>query len=231
MIDIRRREDHYKHRRGWLETEWHFSFGEYRDPNNTRFGPLRVVNHDRIDGGGGFPMHSHEDMEIITWIIEGSIVHEDSTGTREEIGRNGIQKMSAGTGISHSEYNGSETELLHLLQIWIEPDTLGIEPSFEDATFSEEKLTNQFHCVASGQTDANVSIVQDASIYVGFWEPGKTDELTLSPDRRGYGVAMKGEASLDGKTLKSGDAVRVIDETTLPWKTETKTEFLWMDLP
>ena len=231
MIDVRRRTDHYQHSRGWLETEWHFSFAEYRDPHNTRFGPLRVVNNDRIDGGCGFPMHSHEDMEIITWVIEGSLIHEDSTGTTEEVGRNSLQKMSAGSGISHSEYNGSDQEQLHLIQIWIEPEQTGIKPSFEYAYFSEAELANQFQCVASGQNGAPVSIVQDASMYVGIWDSGESSELELTSDRRGYGVMLRGTANLAGKKLDTGDAVRVTEETTLDWNSSEPTEFLWMDLP
>jgi len=231
VIDIRRRTDHYQHRREWLETEWHFSFAEYRDPNNTRFGPLRVVNNDRIDGGGGFPMHSHEDMEIITWVIEGSLVHEDSTGAKEEIGRNSLQKMSAGSGISHSEYNGSDQQQLHLIQIWIEPDDMGIEPSFEDACFSEDELKNQFRCVASGKNGAPVSIVQDASMQIGIWDAGESSILELEPERRGYGVMMKGAAKLAGNELETGDAVRITDESTLEWNPTKHTEFLWMNLP
>lgn len=230
MLDIRRQDDHYHHTRSWLETDWHFSFGDYYDPDNVRFGPLRVVNHDLIDGGGGFPMHSHDNMEIITWIVDGTIVHEDSTGTKEAVGRNGIQKMSAGTGISHSEYNGSDTEQLHLLQIWIEPDTEDVEPSYSDNKFDEEKLDGQLTPIA-GADDNEVPIRQDATMYVTHLSDGDTVSHQLGNDRRGYLVVMVGQAILNDQEIYRGDAVRITDESSITMTAEDRAEFLFLDLP
>lgn len=231
MIDIRRQEDHFHHNRAWLETDWHFSFGEYRDPDNTNFGPLRVVNNDKIDGGGGFPMHSHEDMEILTWVIEGEIVHEDSTGTKERIGRNGLQKMSAGTGISHSEYNGSDTDMLHLLQIWIEPETMGVEPSYEDATFSGDQLNGTFYPVASGDDGAPVNVEQDTTLFVAHLDSGDELSRELDPRRRAYVVVMTGTVDLAETSLREGDALRITDEAELNFEATSHVELMLIDLP
>jgi hypothetical protein len=231
MLDIRRKDDHYHHTRSWLKTDWHFSFGEYRDPDNMNFGPLRVVNNDRIDGGGGFPMHSHEDMEILTWVIEGELVHEDSTGAKESIGRNGLQKMSAGSGISHSEYNGSESGGLHLVQIWIEPNVTGIEPYYQDAVFSEDALKNELVPIASDNSDAPVDLEQDATLLVGHLDQGTEISYELNQDRRGYLIVLKGRATLNDRDLSEGDAVRIKEEAMLRLGSEDGSELLLMDLP
>lgn len=230
MLDVRRQEDHYHHSRSWLETDWHFSFGEYHDPDNERFGPLRVVNHDLIDGGGGFPMHSHDNMEIITWIVSGTLVHEDSTGTKESVGRNGIQKMSAGTGISHSEYNGSDTERLHLLQIWIEPNQRDVEPSYSDDVFDEDELANQLTPVA-GHPDSHVPIQQDATMYVAHLRHGENVRHELGPSRRGYLVVMTGDAAINDRSIAAGDAVRITEEESLTLEGRSDAELLFIDLP
>jgi len=231
LIDVRRREDHYHKSRSWLDARWHFSFGDYHDPDNVHFGPLRVVNHDRIAGGKGFPMHSHEDMEIVTWVIEGSIVHEDSTGTKERVGRNGLQKMSAGNGISHSEYNGSDTEPLQVLQIWVEPDQYGIEPYYQDATFDEDTLREQWIPVASGVRDAPVSLEQEATIMVAFNPSGRVLEYELETNRKGYLVVMDGTSNVNGFNLKGGDALRMTDESVLTVESDESSELLFVDLP
>jgi len=231
MFDVRLRDDHYHFQRDWLETDWHFSFGEYRDQDNVNFGPLRVVNNDRIDGGGGFPMHSHEDMEIITWVIEGEIVHEDSTGTKESIGRNGVQKMSAGSGISHSEYNGSETDQLHLVQIWIEPNVTGIEPYYQDAVFDDDALNGEIVSIASRDKDAPVKLEQDATMYVAHLDPGEVVHHQLGEDRRAYLVVLRGSSLLNDRELSEGDAVRVQEEPELTIRSDTGTEVQLIDLP
>lgn len=230
MIDVRRQEDHYHHNRPWLETDWHFSFGEYRDPNNMNFGPLRVVNNDRIDGGGGFPTHSHDNMEIVTWIIEGALVHEDSTGSSETVGANGVQTMSAGTGIAHSEYNASETESLHLLQVWIEPDERGVEPRYADAKYDAEDLAGEWVPIASGQREAGTRIHQDATMFVRHASEGSEFTYESDSDRRVYLVAITGETTLNDRTLESGDAARISEEATLEFATVSDAKFLLIDL-
>lgn len=232
MIDVRRQEDHYHHRRDWLETDWHFSFGEYRDPDNVNFGPLRVVNNDRIDGGGGFPTHSHDNMEIITWVVEGALVHEDSTGSEEMVGRNGVQTMSAGTGISHSEYNGSETDPLHLLQVWIEPNERNVEPRYEDAKYSDGDLIDEWVPIASGtEGNAGTKIHQDATMFVRH--PLENDRFSYEPadGRRVYLVILIGEVDLNEKRLSEGDAARITEEPELTFEALTDAELLLIDLP
>ncbi|MFB6346607.1 MAG: pirin family protein [bacterium] len=231
MIDVRRQEDHFHHERSWLKTDWHFSFSHYRDPDNMNFGPLRVVNNDWIDGGGGFPTHSHDNMEIITWVIEGSLVHEDSTGSTETIGRGGVQTMSAGTGISHSEYNASQSDRLHLIQVWIEPEEHGVDPRYEDQEFTDDQLEDRWTPIASGREDAATSIHQDATMFVRHAEDGDRFEYGLEPERRGYLVVMDGAVSLNDSSLTEGDAGRIKNESTLTFEVEGSAELMLMDLP
>lgn len=232
MFDVRRRDDHYHLNREWLETDWHFSFGEYRDPDNTRFGPLRVVNHDRVAGGGGWPRHSHTDMEIVTWIIEGRLTHEDSTESTSTVGPHEIQKMSAGTGIAHSEYNASQTDSLRLLQIWIEPDRTGVEPNYHEKSFSDTRLGEGLVPVASGRNDdSGVPLEQDASFLVGLLAPEDERSLELSPERRYYGISVTGTTNWNEQTLHQGDAVRIRDETDLRLTAPERSEVMVIDLP
>ncbi len=231
MLDIRRQEDHYHFQQDWLETDWHFSFGEYRDPDNTRFGSRRVVNHDFVYGGGGWGMHSHTDMEIVTWIVEGHLTHEDTTGSQNTIGPHEVQKMSAGTGISHSEYNASETESLRLLQIWIEPDQNGIEPNYHEDDFSESLLGNEMIPVASGRENARVPLEQDASIRVGLLDSSQNQSIELDPNRRYYGIAVTGTTVWNDLTLDSRDAVRIREESELSLETSEEAEVMLINLP
>lgn len=231
MIDVRRQEDHYHHRRSWLKTDWHFSFGEYRDPDNMNFGSLRVVNNDRIDGGGGFPTHSHDNMEIITWIIDGALVHEDSTGSKETVGPNGVQTMSAGTGIAHSEYNASKTDPLHLLQIWIEPDERNVEPRYEDSEYTEKSLANSWVPVASGQREAGTRIHQDATVYVRHGPDASEFEYQPGEGRRVYLVAIEGRSRVNDRKIETGDAARIRREGTLEFEADGDTKLLLIDLP
>ncbi len=230
-MNIRRQEDLYHHRRSWLDTDWHFSFGEYHDPDNMGFGPLRVLNNDRVAGGGGFPTHSHDNMEIVTWIIDGTLVHEDSTGGKSSLGPREVQAMSAGTGIAHSEYNGSDDEPLHLIQTWIEPEERGIEPRYGEASYSRDDLSSGFVPVASGREDTGVSIVQDASILVWYPEGGQQVEPDRGPDRRGYVVTMTGSVSLDGSVLNEGDAAVLSDLEDLVFKSQDDSRVMLIDLP
>lgn len=231
MIDVRRQAEHYHHTRSWLETDWHFSFGEYRDPDNMNFGPLRVVNNDRIDAGGGFPTHSHDNMEIITWVVEGTLVHEDSTGSKESIGGNGVQTMSAGTGISHSEFNGSETDPLHLLQIWIEPDERNVTPRYEDETYREEDLHGDWVPIASGSGSAGTAIHQNATLSVRHADPGEKFTYETENDRRVYLVDITGAVIVNGESLEDGDAARIRQEPRLRLESDSESKLLLLDLP
>lgn len=232
MIDVRRQEDHYHHQRSWLRTDWHFSFGEYRDPDNRNFGPLRVVNNDHVDGGGGFPTHSHDNMEIITWVIEGELAHEDSSGGGGTIRSNGVQTMSAGTGIAHSEFNPNEDQPVHLLQVWIEPDTRGLEPRYEDASYSEEELRDRWVPVASGsEEDAGTTIHQDATMYVRHVGGEESFAYDADPDRRAYGILIAGESELGDAVLHEGDAARIRGESRLAFEAQPGTQLMLIDLP
>lgn len=232
MIDVRRQEDHYHHERSWLRTDWHFSFGEYQDPNNRHFGPLRVVNNDYIDGGGGFPTHSHDNMEIITWVIDGRLAHEDSTGSEEIVPADAVQTMSAGSGISHSEYNPSETEPLHLLQVWIEPDTRGVEPRYEEAHYSPERLRDRWVPIASGRDEeAGTAIHQDATMYVRHVRDREEFLYEPDSDRRIYLILITGGSRVDDEVLRAGDAARITDEARLDFEADAGTKLMLIDLP
>lgn len=232
MIEIRRQEDLYHHERSWLKTDWHFSFGEYRDPQNDNFGVLSVVNNDYIDPEGGFPSHSHDNMEIITWVVEGELAHEDSTGSEEFVPANGVQTMSAGTGISHSEYNPSDSERLHLLQVWIEPSQHDVEPRYEDSVYETVELRGGWVPVASGQSEqSGTSIYQDATLYIRHTDGEETFDYRLSSDRRGYLIVIDGETRLDDKQLASGDAARVRDENILEFEVTGPAKLILIDLP
>lgn len=176
-------------------------------------------------------MHSHREMEILTWVVDGSIVHEDSTGTRRTVPRNGLQKMSAGTGIAHSEYNPSDEERLHLVQIWIEPDRSGLEPSYEEARFPEADLRNRWRAVASGSGEAPVSIRQDATMYVAHPEAGRGLSHAPQGDRRIYLVMLRGRGTVNGSTMAAGDAARIRNEDRLAFQADDDSELLMLDLP
>lgn len=231
MFDVRRQEDHFHETREWLDTDWHFSFGRYSDPENTHFGPLRVVNHDRVAGGEGWGMHSHRDMEIITWVVDGELAHEDSTGSRGTIGGHEVQAMSAGTGISHSEYNASDSESVRLLQIWIEPSESGGDPSYDEASFDEDELKDSFRSIASGHVEEGVPVRQDASVLVGLFRNEEERERTLDPDRKHYGITVTGTVDWNDRTLRQGDAVRIFGEEDLSLTACENAEVLLMDLP
>lgn len=232
MIDIRRQEDLYHHKRSWLKTDWHFSFGEYQDPENDHWGALMVVNNDYIDAGGGFPEHSHDNMEIITWVIDGQLAHEDSTGSEEVVPANGVQTMSAGTGISHSEYNPSDNEQLHLLQVWIEPNQQDVDPRYDEKFYEEAELTDGWIPIASGQTDeAGTTIYQDATMYIRHTEADESFDYETDPDRRIYLILISGNAYLNNEQLFPGDAARIQDESSLTLRTEEATKLMLIDVP
>lgn len=230
-MEIRRRADHYHHARPWLEAEWHFSFGEYRDPDNQGFGPLRVLNNDRVEGGGGWGMHSHTDMEIITWVVAGLLEHEDSTGSVRTLGRGGLQRMSAGTGISHSERNASGRDPLHLLQIWIEPDRPGRRPEYEERVFGDEQLSAGWTSVASGRGEGGATLHQDVTLRASRPRAGTTLEGDPAPGRRGYLVVVGGTFEGPTSTLSEGDAVRLHGPEELTLVARADGELLFVDLP
>ena len=232
MIDIIKSSERYHFETDWLSTYWHFSFDHYYDPQNVSFGPLRVFNDDTIRPAGGFPLHSHREMEILTYVIEGQLEHQDSLGNRGVIGPGELQRMSAGTGIRHSEYNASKTGPVHLLQFWIEPAAHGLKPSWEQRRFSREERRGRLMLVASGkQQNGALHIHQDASVYAASLEKGETVAHTFAPGRQAYLFVISGGVTLNGQPAAAGDQARLTDEQKLSLTTDNSAELLLVDLP
>jgi len=231
MITLRRSEDRGSSKIDWLDSRHTFSFGDYYDPANESFGPLRVINEDWIKGGAGFPPHPHRDMEIVTYILEGAIAHQDSSGGGGTIRPGEIQRMSAGTGITHSEFNPNASETCHLLQIWIMPSKTGIDPGYEQKTIDAKAVSNHFGRIASPDPVANeVRLVQDAEIWAAKLDAGVEAIHPLAQGRKAWLQVAKGEISLDGQTLKAGDAAAVTDQTQIAVRSKEPSEVLLFDL-
>lgn len=213
MITLRRslERGHFDH--GWLHTYHTFSFGEYRDPKHMGFRTLRVLNDDVVDPGAGFGMHPHRDMEIVTYILSGALEHRDSMGNRHVLRAGDIQRMSAGSGVLHSEYNASSAEPVHLLQLWILPAVAGTPPSYEDRTVPEADKHNQLRAIVGG--DAPTVIGQDAVIYASLLDPGVAVSHTLGAGRGAWVHVARGAAQINGHALGAGDAAAITDESTI----------------
>lgn len=244
MIQVIRSGERYHFETDWLSTYWHFSFDHYYDPANVSFGSLRVFNDDVIRPAGGFPMHGHREMEIVTYIIEGRLEHRDNLGNVGVITPGEIQRMSAGTGVRHSEYNPSEEKPVHLVQLWIEPAVKNLEPSWEQQRFSPEARTGKLLPVALPAAEAGkkangaVRIHQDASIYSSLLRPGNSVTHSLAAGRRAYLFAISGELQVNGEFLRAGDQARVTEEGALrlaapakPSADSPAADFLLLDLP
>lgn len=239
MIQIIRSGERYHFETDWLSTYWHFSFDHYRDPKNVHFGPLRVFNDDIIRPGGGFPMHPHREMEIVTYVIEGRLEHRDSMGNVGQIGPGEVQRMSAGTGVRHSEYNASDAEPVHLLQLWVIPATEGLKPSWEQRQFTPEARRGRLLPVAvpAEKATANgaVRIHQDATIFASRLEPGQSAAHSIAGGRRAYLFVISGAVELNGERLEAGDQARVTETAELhlaaPRDAAEPAELLLLDLP
>jgi hypothetical protein len=215
MITIRPAAQRGHANHGWLDTYFSFSFSNYYDPKHMGFRDLRVINEDWISAHKGFGAHPHQDMEIITYIVEGELSHRDSTGTEASIKRDDVQRMSAGTGVVHSEYNNSDAPV-HLLQIWIMPEADGLKPSYEDRTFSQAEKKDQLRLIASRDgRNGSTRINQDASVYASLLDSGKNLELDLTDRRHAWVQLVSGELDVNGKRLKKGDGAAVSDESKL----------------
>ena len=221
MIQTIRSEDRYHAETDWLSTNWHFSFDHYHDPENMNFGPLRVFNDDTVAPAGGFPLHSHREMEIVTYIIDGALEHKDNMGNTGVIRPGEIQRMSAGTGIRHSEYNPSEKDPVHLIQLWIMPAIQHLRPSWEQKSFSLSDRSGKLLPIAvpagkNGNTSSTtVQIHQDATIYTSLLAPGQSVTHKLGQGRRAYIFVIKGNLQLNGEILATGDQARVSTEREL----------------
>lgn len=231
MVTIRKSAERGHANHGWLDSYHTFSFANYYDPAYMGFRHLRVINEDRVEAGQGFGTHPHRDMEIITYIIEGALEHKDSMGNREVIRAGEVQVMSAGTGITHSEYNPSSTEPVHLLQIWILPDQAGIKPRYDQKMYSEDEKRDRLRLIASpeGREDS-VVIHQNVNLYASLLQQGQKIEYSLSPDRHGWLQVVKGAITLNGQALTTGDGAAISHETQLAIAAEENSEFLLFDL-
>lgn len=216
---------------GWLDSRHTFSFSSFYDPSRMGFRSLRVINEDRVTPGAGFPAHSHTDMEIITYVLEGALEHKDSLGTGSVILPGDAQIMSAGTGITHSEFNHSQTEPVHFLQIWIEPNVTGIPPRYDQRAFPEaEKLGKLRPIIAPDERDGAIKIYQDAYLYVAVLKPGDEINYEVKPNRYAWLQVAQGIVSLNGESLRAGDRVQINASEQLNLSTEVGTEVLLFDL-
>jgi redox-sensitive bicupin YhaK (pirin superfamily) len=232
MLTVRKSSERGHANHGWLDSYHTFSFAGYRDPEWMGYGPLRVINEDRIEPGAGFPTHSHQDMEIVTWVLSGALEHKDSLGSGGVIRPGEVQRMRAGHGIAHSEYNASDVEPVHLLQIWIEPDEYGLEPGYEQIAFAPENLQGQLRLIASNDgRDGSVTIHQNAAIRAGRLATGDQVTLTLDPQRRAWLQVAAGRIKVQGYPLEAGDAVAIRFESALAIEAQEASEIICFDLP
>jgi hypothetical protein len=231
MIMIRRGHERGSTRIDWLDSKHSFSFGDYDDPSFQNFGALRVINEDWIAAGGGFQPHGHRDMEIITYVLEGALQHKDSIGGGGVIKPGEIQRMSAGSGIVHAEFNASRERPCHLLQIWIMPSRRNIEPSYEQKRVDTEAARNRFARIAAPEPEAcEVRLVQDAEIWAARLEPGVEVIHPLAPGRKAWLQVAKGEVMLADESLKAGDAAAITDQEQIALRAERESELLLFDL-
>lgn len=231
MITIRKAEERGHFDFGWLNTYHTFSFGEYYDPRNMGFRSLRVINEDFVHAGRGFPTHGHRDMEIITYVLEGGLAHKDSMGNGSIIRPGDVQRMSAGTGVRHSEANPSQDESVHLLQIWIQPNELNVEPSYAEKKFEDEEKRGRLRLVASPDgSDGSVSMHQDARLYAALLDPEQQVVYELQPDRHAWVQVARGAIEINGQPLKQGDGAAISEERELKIVGKEPSEILLFDL-
>ena len=232
MIQIRKSDERGKADHGWLHSRHTFSFAEYHDPDFMGFGVLRVINEDQIEPGTGFGTHGHQDMEIVSYVIEGALEHQDSMGNKTIIKPGEIQRMSAGTGVRHSEYNQSKELKTHFLQIWIFPDKRGYEPSYGQMNFESKFTNNAFALLASKQgRDDSISINQDADIYLGRAQSAVDIEHRTQGPRNIWIQVIKGSVTVLGETLSAGDGAAISNEQHLAMHAQQGTDFLLFDMP
>ena len=232
MLQIRKSEDRGLAQHGWLHSHHSFSFAHYQDPRHISFGPLRVLNEDRVKPGQGFGTHGHQDMEIISYVLDGALEHKDSLGTGSVIRYGDVQRMSAGTGVRHSEFNHSKTEGVHFLQIWIIPDQSGIAPSYEEKHFDVASKRGRLRLIASSDgRDGSVLIRQDAAIFASILDGDDRVDYTLTDGRRSYVHVARGSLVVNGTQLKAGDALKIAHETLVTLEQAHDAEVLLFDLP
>ena len=231
MINIRKAADrgHFDH--GWLDTSHSFSFADYYDPEHMGFRQLRVINEDRVQPGRGFATHGHQDMEIITYVLEGALAHKDSMGNGSVIRPGDVQRMSAGMGVTHSEYNQLQSEPVHFLQIWILPERRGLEPGYEQKTFGDEEERDTLRLIASRDgRDGSVTIHQDVEVYATVLGPGKSVRLAVRPRRHAWVQVARGSVTLNGMALQQSDGAALSEESALELTATGTAEVLVFDL-
>lgn len=232
MITIRRSQERGHADHGWLNTYHTFSFAQYYDPRHMGFRNLRVINEDRVKPGVGFPTHPHRDMEIISYVLEGALAHRDSMGTGSVIRPGDVQRMSAGTGITHSEFNQSKSDPLHFFQIWILPEREGMTPGYEQKFFPDEEKRGTLRLIASPDgRDGSVTIHQDAKLYATLLDPGEEIVHSLSPGRYAWVQVARGKVLVNGHLLEAGDGAAVSNEELLRLTANDASELLLFELP
>jgi len=231
MIQVRKAAErgHFDH--GWLDTYHTFSFGDYYDPGHMGFRSLRVINDDRVHPGQGFGMHGHRDMEIVTYVLDGALEHKDSMGNGSTIRAGELQRITAGTGVRHSEFNPSDKEGVHLYQIWLLPQRKGLEPGYEELALSEEEKRGRFRLVASPNGAAgSLTIHQDARLYLASLLPGESITQEIEPSRGAWLQVLRGKVNFHGSDLSAGDGVAVTDENAISVQATDPSEVLLFDL-
>ncbi len=232
MNEIRRSNERGLADHGWLKSFHTFSFADYYDPRHMGFGPLRVINEDRVQPGGGFGTHGHRDMEIISYVLDGELAHKDSLGNGSVIRPGDVQRMSAGSGVRHSEFNGSQERAVHFLQIWIEPKERGIEPGYEEKHFTSEEKQGRLRLIASpDRAEGSVLIHQDARVYAGLFDGAERAQLPLAPERQAYVQVARGSITANGAPLAMGDALQVTHSDAVVLENGRNAEVLVFDLP
>ena len=232
MNEIRRSNERGLADHGWLKSFHTFSFADYYDPKHMGFGPLRVINEDRVQPGGGFGTHGHRDMEIISYVLDGELAHKDSMGNGSVIRPGDVQRMSAGTGVQHSEFNGSRERATHFLQIWIEPQYRGIEPGYEERHFTAADKRGRLRLIASpDRAEGSVLIHQDARVYAGLFTGQEQARLQLAPQRQAYVQVARGSITVNGARLAAGDALQVTQTDGVALEAGEDAEVLVFDLP
>jgi redox-sensitive bicupin YhaK (pirin superfamily) len=231
MLLIRRADDRGRAELGWLDSRHTFSFADYHDARFMGYGPLRVINEDRVQPGKGFGTHGHRDMEIISYVLEGELAHRDSIGNGSVIRRGDVRRMTAGTGVQHSEFNYSSTEPVHFFQIWIFPDKRGLAPGYEEKHFDDETKRGQLKLVASRDgRDGTVLIHQDAELYSALLAPGDEVSHTTERIRKGWVQLASGAVTVNGEALAPGDGAAIAYEETVAIKASAESELLLFDM-
>jgi quercetin 2,3-dioxygenase len=232
MIVLRRGDERGYADHGWLKSFHSFAFADYYDEDHVEFGPLRVINEDRVAAGAGFGTHSHRDMEIVSYVLAGQLAHKDSTGTSSTIRPGDVQRMSAGRGIQHSEFNPSPSDPVHFLQIWIQPNARGIEPGYEEKRFEAADKRGRLRLIASpDRADGSVLLHQDARIFAGLFNGAEQASLSMDPRRRVYVHVARGSIHANSVELAAGDAMKLTDAPELVLDRGLDAEVLVFDLP